>query len=391
MSLAMVTYADLGKLENNKTPGAKTILRKFDSKKELTQVICRLESGSPFTNTYQALPWWKHISLGALSKLINVNKRDVEEQIFDKNASKRLEKAEVTLIHPARFQNTINKCKEYDSILMGIATVGHQTYAHELEREEYSRFEIDVEPKKLERYGDRDWKEFYKQFDHIIALSNFVKRSFIEKDYPENQISIAPTDIDTEKFSPRSKPKEGITDGFDVIFVASGIWPLKGLIYLLKAWKKMNLNPATLHIFGRFTRTPEKLQDMMEQMIEKDSSIVRHGIVNNPEYYMQRADVMVQPSLFEGLSKVLLESMACGLPTISTQHSKGIVEDGESGIVVPIRDPEAIAENIQMLYEDKELREELGKNARQAVLNKPSYAESIWKAYQEIIEREGLG
>jgi glycosyltransferase involved in cell wall biosynthesis len=390
MSLAMVTYADLGKLENNKTPGAKTILHKFDSKKELAQVICRLEKGSSFTNTYQALPWWKHVSLGVLSKLIDVNKRDVEERIFDTNASKKLEKAEATLLHPARFQKTINKSKEHESALMGIATVGHQTYAYELEREEYNRFGIDAEPKKLERYGDRDWKVFYKQLDHIIALSNFVKKSFIEKDYPEKQISIAQTDIDTEKFSPNSSTNEGITDAFDVIFVASGIWPLKGLIYLLKAWKKTNINPATLHIFGRFTRTPQKFQSMMEEIIEGDSSIVRHGLVNNPEYYMQRADIMVQPSLFEGLSKVLLESMACGLPTISTEHSKGIVEDGESGIVVPIRDPEAIAENIERLYQNKTLREELGENARQAVLDKPSYAESVWEAYQEIIEREGL-
>jgi glycosyltransferase involved in cell wall biosynthesis len=383
--ISIVTYADLGTLVNNKTPGMEPLLEMFDERNQLQQVICRLEKRSPFTNTIQALPWWQHAPLGLLSKATSFNKRAVEEKIFDKNASKELESANVTLFHPARFVRTLRRAKSYNSICVGIATIGHQTYAKRLKQVESKRFDIGL----LEEYSPRDWQKHYREFDYIIALSDFVKKTFVKSGYPEGEIFIAPTDIDTEKFSPLNR-KESLSDGFNIIFMASSIWLLKGLQYLLDAWEWIDIPKANLHIFGKFVYMPSSLRKKMKRQISEDNSIIRHGIVDNPEYYMKRADAMVQPSLNEGLSKVLLESMACGLPTISTEHSRGIVEDGESGIVVPIRDPQAIAENIERLYEDKELRKRLGKSARQAVLNKPSYAESVWEAYQEIIEREGL-
>lgn len=380
-----VTYADLGDLENNKTPGMRPLLEKFDSAGKLTQVICRLEKRSPFTNTCQALPWWQHLPLGAIKKVFGFNKRNIEERIFDRNASKLLEPADITFFHPARFRRTMRRADSLGAVKVGIATIGHQTHSQRLIQEEYRRYNIS---RKVS--GDRDWQKHYQKFDYIIALSDFVRQTFVKSGYPEDRIFIAQTDIDTEEFSPLKGKQEGITEGFDVIFVASSIWLLKGLQYLLEAWESVDIPKARLHIFGRFTDTPESLQEKMEKQIKEDKSIIKHGLVDNPEYYMKQADAMVQPSLDEGLSKVLLEAMACGLPTISTEHSKGIVEDGGSGIVVPIRDPEGIAENIMKLYEDKELRGKLGKNARQAVLEKPSYAESVWEAYKKIAEREGL-
>jgi glycosyltransferase involved in cell wall biosynthesis len=389
--ISMVTYADLGEMKNNKTPGALPILEKFEAEGELNQVICRRAKNPPFANTETALPVLAHWVIGGLGRVIpnsfNFPKRRLEEAVYDWQASRKLDPSDVVVFHPARFPQTMQKAINDDAILAGIGTVPHQAYGVGLEKEE-----LEVLNEKRGKHNQW-WASFsdnYKNFDYIFALSDFVKKTFVESGYPEDNIFITPTDIDTNRFSPLGIKDKGLTDNFDVVFVASSIWLLKGLQYLLEAWKQIDIPEARLHVFGRFGSIPANLQKRMNEQMTADNSIIRHGIVDNPENYMKRADAMVQPSLAEGLSKVLLESMACGLPTISTEHSRGIVQDGESGIVVPIRDPEAIAENIEMLYQDKTLREELGENARQAVLGKPSYAESVWEAYQEIIEREGL-
>ena len=82
--------------------------------------------------------------------------------------------------------------------------------------------------------------------------------------------------------------------------------------------------------------------------------------------------------------------MACGVPVITTENAKGIVEDGETGFIVPIRDPEAIREKIEFLYNNPDVREKMGRKARKAVLEKESFADQVYGIYQEILEREGL-
>ena len=58
------------------------------------------------------------------------------------------------------------------------------------------------------------------------------------------------------------------------------------------------------------------------------------------------------------------EAMACGLPVIVTPNAGSVARDGEHGIVVPVRDKETLKQAILILYENRELREELGRKAR---------------------------
>jgi starch synthase len=66
---------------------------------------------------------------------------------------------------------------------------------------------------------------------------------------------------------------------------------------------------------------------------------------------MQRHDVLVLPSLFEGFGLVILEAMAQGLVVIATPHTAApdLIDDGVDGFVVPIRSSSAIAEKLEML------------------------------------------
>ncbi|HKX08461.1 MAG TPA: glycosyltransferase family 4 protein [Stellaceae bacterium] len=95
---------------------------------------------------------------------------------------------------------------------------------------------------------------------------------------------------------------------------------------------------------------------------------------------MAEHDVLVFPSLFEGLAQVIPEALAQGLPVIATRNSGGtaIIDDGEDGFIVPIRDADAIAARVTQLVEDRGRLEAM----RAAALRKAS--ERSWAMRESV-------
>jgi len=77
------------------------------------------------------------------------------------------------------------------------------------------------------------------------------------------------------------------------------------------------------------------------------------------------ADVFLLPTLCEGSATVCYEALAAGLPVITTPNAGSVVRDGLDGFVVPIRDPEAIAEKLEILARDRELLWWMSNKARE--------------------------
>jgi glycosyltransferase involved in cell wall biosynthesis len=79
---------------------------------------------------------------------------------------------------------------------------------------------------------------------------------------------------------------------------------------------------------------------------------------------MAAADVFVFPSLFEGSAVVTYEALACGLPSVVTPDAGSVVRDGVEGLLVPAGDVGRLAEGMERLGSDPELRASLGRAAR---------------------------
>jgi len=95
-----------------------------------------------------------------------------------------------------------------------------------------------------------------------------------------------------------------------------------------------------------------------------------HGRVANPFVFYRAASIFVLPSRSEGMPNALMEAMSCGLPVIISNASPGplaLVKDGETGLVVPVGDPIALANAIRLLARDAALRQRLGDAARKRV------------------------
>ena len=82
-------------------------------------------------------------------------------------------------------------------------------------------------------------------------------------------------------------------------------------------------------------------------------------------YYYASSDIVVMPSHHESFGMVALEAMACGTPVIASDVGglAELVQDGETGFLVPGGDPAAMAERLRCMLSDKELLARLGRQA----------------------------
>jgi glycosyltransferase involved in cell wall biosynthesis len=103
-----------------------------------------------------------------------------------------------------------------------------------------------------------------------------------------------------------------------------------------------------------------------------------HGQVTDVSRWHQRTQLVILPSTEEGFPNAVLEAMSAGLPVIATDVGgvPEIIEHGRTGLLVPAREPEALAAAIDQLASDPGLRERLGSAARTSVSERFSWDRS---------------
>jgi glycosyltransferase involved in cell wall biosynthesis len=207
-------------------------------------------------------------------------------------------------------------------------------------------------------------KSFLKSMDIIITTSpNIVKSSDILKLYRE-KIKVIPLYVDTKHFYPKNKdynliPKKFLNNGIENIIIYTGKFRrYKGLDYLVKSLSLINKNCGLILIGNG----PKK--NYLEMLVKKLKLQDRVEFIEHvpfeqlPSYY-SLADVFVLPSIDrgEGFGLVGLEAMACGTPVITTELGTGTSYyniHGLTGLVVPPKNVEALANAIEYIVQNKE-------------------------------------
>jgi len=89
-----------------------------------------------------------------------------------------------------------------------------------------------------------------------------------------------------------------------------------------------------------------------------------------PEIFA-RADITYLPSYSEGMPKVLIEAAACGVPLVATDipGSRDIARHEENGLLVPVKDAGRLADAIERLLRDRELRARMGRRGRERAVS----------------------
>lgn len=386
MSSSLITFANLGKKENLRTTDVLPLIDTFYKAGILHQVMCQVNKGFYFKHTIPAIPTVLRYSIRIVEKLFRFSlSRRTMERLFDWCASQRLKDVDIVFLHAGHvLPRTIKKARARNMISVDITASAPLATNTELEKQEFAVLGLHNYTGHYMRLN----KEISDgtMVDYIVAMSDFVKNEYIRWGFPADNIFIEPLDVDIKRFSP-----SGYTEKKDMPFrllYLAYTQPLKGLHYLLDAWEAMRLPGAELMIVGGLADMPEELKERYSTRIKNNPHITWIPNAPKPEQYYAEASAFVFPSLTEGFGRVTIEAMACGLPVITTLHASGIVEEGVSGFVVPIRDAAALREKIEFLYHNPDKRIAMGNAARKAVENKKPFGEGMLDIYQKIMKKE---
>jgi glycosyltransferase involved in cell wall biosynthesis len=163
--------------------------------------------------------------------------------------------------------------------------------------------------------------------------------------------------------------------------------PQKNYPALLDAWVHVARQHPDwqLKIFGHGP-DEEMLKDYARRRgIESSAHLM--GPTSEVEKELRASSIFALSSDFEGLPLVLGEAMACGVPCVSVDCAPGIREmiaDGEDGLVVPPRNPKALAEGLCRLIEDDALRRSMGAAARRNIARFST--EAIMRRWHEVFD-----
>jgi glycosyltransferase involved in cell wall biosynthesis len=193
----------------------------------------------------------------------------------------------------------------------------------------------------------------YPFADSVIAVSKSVADDVIAVgDLNKSKVQVVHNLFDIDDIIAQASIPTGI-DWIDqpevpILISVGRLVPQKAHDTLLKAFSVVNSQKKCRLIILGDGEKFAALQKLAKELQVADD-VYMPGFVQNPYAYLSKANLLVLPSIWEGLPAVLIEALACGIPVVSTDCPGGsseILENGIYGTLVPPRDPAALAESI---------------------------------------------
>jgi glycosyltransferase involved in cell wall biosynthesis len=227
-----------------------------------------------------------------------------------------------------------------------------------------------IEPQdSLDQVNDDEQRDFtqWREAHLLLAPSHFVRAGMARMGADPDKIAIVEYGLPEEWLRNRPQPVPG-----RVLFVGS-VGLRKGNHYLAHAKRLLDHRriPTEVRVVG--PATPGLLRHREFQGPHYEGQIPRVQMAEE----FRRADVFVLPTLSDSFALVHLEALAWGVPVITTPNCGSVVRDGIDGFVVPIRNAEVIAEKIETILGDRDLRDWMSRNAKQRA------REYTWTRYKE--------
>ncbi len=217
----------------------------------------------------------------------------------------------------------------------------------------------------------------------VICPSEFVRSSLPAEELGSRQCLVAPFGSPTVDL--RAAVTEKKADRPLRVLFAGTLSQRKGLADLFLATKLLDTKTIELIVMGSLLRPLNWYRQFADFIYESPRP---HAEVLS---LMQSCDVLVLPSIVEGRALVQQEAMACGLPVIATANAGAddLIVNGETGFLIPIRSPQAIAERITWFTSNRDQIAGMGIAAqtRARELTWRGYGEKVVAALRELIHQ----
>ncbi|NLP58825.1 glycosyltransferase [Lutibacter sp. B1] len=177
------------------------------------------------------------------------------------------------------------------------------------------------------------YKKFYNNYDAIIAQSDDMVNELVTNfNVDKNKIKKINNPVDSNYIFNKLKESDDFKlDDNKVNLLAAGrLTYQKGFDLLINEFSKITNNNYFLIILG--DGEDKEILKKQVKKLELEDKIKFLGNVKNPYIYMQKADLFILSSRFEGFPNVLLESLICGCPILANDCPGGIREIVEEGI-----------------------------------------------------------
>ena len=231
----------------------------------------------------------------------------------------------------------------------------------------------------------------------VICVSPSLRARAVELGVvsPRKARSLGPggiNGVDLERFGRAlSTPIGGSTLGFVGRFTRDkGVEELYAAFGLLRSKRR----GMKLLMLGDF-EAGDPISPHLRRALMRDRDVLRPGFVDDPAPFLADMDLVVLPSHREGLPLTAMEAAAAGRPLVAARATGTIdaVIDGVTGVLVPLRDPRALAEALEGLLADPERARRMGAAAR-AHAERAFRPERVWQArlelYRELAARRAL-
>ena len=233
------------------------------------------------------------------------------------------------------------------------------------------------------------YKKLARQGELFLALSEDMKSDLLNLGFPSDKIKIHHLGINLNQFNPFTSNTK---DHF-VFLVVARLDESKGVHDVIKAFGMIHNPDMQLRIVGDGVHKNALFDLVSELKINNNVEFINNFKMTNPRQTvlkeMQNCDVALLTSYIaengakEGTPVVLMEAQSCSKPCIATYHAgiPEVVIDNQTGYLVKERDVDSIAEKMNLFYENRNLVNEMGANARNHIANNFNQKVQINKLY----------
>jgi len=238
--------------------------------------------------------------------------------------------------------------------------------------------------------------------DKIIALTYREKRDYLLFNIAkEDKFVVINSGVDLNKFKElpfneiqNFKRKLGIPEHSLIVGTVGRLVPIKGPEFLIEAAKLIIPKyPSTLFIF---TGDGHLRQNLKKKTLEMgvEENVIFLGWRDDVDKIISIYDILVLPSLNEGMGRALVEAMALGKPIVASDIGgvPDLITHGKNGFLVPPKNPGLLAKYMQILIEKKERRESMGQSGKEIAFNfsKEIMIEKITALYEELLTKRHI-
>lgn len=214
-----------------------------------------------------------------------------------------------------------------------------------------------------------------QQVDRIIAVSHALRRTYEQIGVPAARITTVPNGIRPRGLGPGrqvARQTLGLAPDQPVVVTIGRLTVMKGQRYLVDSVPDLaaRFPGLAVLILGQGHLHTQLAEQAV--VLGVDDRVCLLGHRPDARLLLDAADVFVLPSRYEGMPLVALEAMEAGLSVVATRviGSEEVVADGETGLLVPPRDPAALGRAIALLLADPVLRARYGRAGRRRYLER---------------------